>query len=288
MSFFRISYVNGRYVRHAEASIHIEDRGYQFSDGVYEVIQIKQGKFIDLEPHIKRLSRSLDTLEIKKDISDKALETILYELLRRNSVDNGTVYIQMTRGVAPRDHKFPSKKIRASIVITIQHMNFPPESEYERGVSVITYPDIRWGRRDVKSVSLLLNILAKEAAAKAKVKEAWLVKEDGTVTEGSSSNSFIVKDGVIYTHKADYSILGGITRAIILELAKDNGINFKEESFSLEDAKNADEAFASSTTMNVMPVTEIDGKKIGGGKVGEVTKKLVELYKKHVEEELSK
>lgn len=290
-NFSRISYISdiygSRFVNHPAAFSHIEDRGYQFSDGVYEVIAIENGKFIDGNLHIARLKRSLKELSIRIDFSLKSLNIIIKELLRRNKIKDAVLYMQVTRGVAARNHQFP-KNTKPTIVITLLPLKKPSDKEYEYGVGVISVSDIRWGRRDIKSISLLPNILAKQEAAVAKCREAWLVNADGCVTEGSSSNSFIVNSkGDLVTHKSDNNILGGITRDIVIKLAKKNKIKVIEKSFTLPEAIKAKEAFITSTTARILPVVKIDNKKIGNGKPGEVTRKLMEFYNLHINKEIN-
>lgn len=278
----RIAYVNGRYMDHALASVHIEDRGYQFSDGIYEYIAFYNRKLLDADAHFKRLERSLNELEIGSPVAAAALGVIIRELIERNGREDGGLYIQVTRGVAKRDHVFP-KNVRPTLVMTICGAKTPKPNEFADGVKVITTPDIRWGRRDIKSISLLANILAKQKASRQKVREALLTCEDGTINEGAASNAFIVnKSGTLLTHPLDENILGGITRDVVLKLARKAGIYVEEKPFSMTDAKNAAEAFITSTSINVLPVVKIDDKLIGGGKVGEVTKKLGELYNVHI------
>lgn len=278
----RIAYVNGSYVDHAQASVHIEDRGYQFSDGIYEYIAFYNGKLLDADAHFKRLERSLNELEIGFPVAASALGIIIRELIERNGREDGGLYIQVTRGVAKRDHVFP-KNVRPALVMTICGAKTPKPHEFSDGVKVITAPDKRWGRRDIKSISLLANILAKQEAARQKVREALLTRADGTINEGSASNAFIVnKSGTLLTHPLDENILGGITRDVVLRLARKAGIKAEEKAFSVTEAKNAAEAFITSTSINVLPVVKIDDKLIGGGKVGAVTKKLGELYNAHI------
>jgi D-alanine transaminase len=277
----RIAYVNGQYVPHQRASVHVEDRGYQFADGVYEVIAVKDGHLIDLDPHFDRLKRSLGELDIDAPMSRQALTFILKEVVRRNRVRNGIVYLQITRGVAPRDHQFPVDP-SAAVVVTARNAA-PKAAQREAGIGVITTPDIRWKRCDIKTVSLLPNVLAKQKAVEAGAYEAWQIDEEGNVTEGSATNAWIVtKDGEIVTRHTDDAILSGVTRLAVLELAKRDGIALIERPFSLEEAKAAKEAFLTSTTSNVMPVIEIDGSPIGNGHPGTVTRALSELYERFV------
>lgn len=277
----KISYVNGRYITHNEASVHIEDRGYQFSDGIYEVMLVQNGVLVEGDRHFVRLARSLRELSIPAPMSRAAMECIVRELLRKNRRRDGLLYIQVTRGVAKRDHAFP-KHAHASLVMTVSPPKFPGAALKKQGIEVITYPDIRWGRRDIKSISLLPNILAKQNAIKAGVKETWLVDEKGYVTEGSSTNCYIVKDQTLVTHPANERILGGVTRDVVLQLARSNGVKVDERPFTVQEAKAATEAFITSTTLGVMPVVKIDDSVIGNGYPRDVTMKLMELYDDHV------
>ncbi len=274
----RVAYVNGLYLPHRRAAVHVEDRGYQFADGVYEVIAVKNGRFVDDTPHLERLDRSLRELEIAPPMSRAALRVVMAEMLRRNRIRDGILYIQMTRGVAARDHPFPSDS-DASVVMTARIE--PPQDPRlgENGVDVISIPDIRWKRCDIKSVSLLPNILGKQAAHRAGAFEAWQINEEGFVTEGTSTNAWIVDaEGRLCTPPIDEQILSGITRRRILKLAKREGIDFSERYFTLKEAQSAREAFITSATTLVLPVTTIDDAVIGNGKPGTFTCKLREHY----------
>ena len=274
----RVAYVNGLYLPHRRAAVHVEDRGYQFADGVYEVIAVKNGRFVDDTPHLERLDRSLRELEIAPPMSRAALRVVMAEMLRRNRIRDGILYIQMTRGVAARDHPFPSDS-DASVVMTARIE--PPQDPRlgENGVDVISIPDIRWKRCDIKSVSLLPNILGKQAAHRAGAFEAWQINEEGFVTEGTSTNAWIVDaEGRLCTPPIDEQILSGITRRRILKLAEREGIEFSERYFTLKEAQSAREAFITSSTTLVLPVTTIDDAVIGNGKPGTFTCKLREHY----------
>lgn len=274
----RVAYVNGLYLPHRRAAVHVEDRGYQFADGVYEVIAVKNGRFVDDTPHLERLDRSLRELEIAPPMSRAALRVVMAEMLRRNRIRDGILYIQMTRGVAARDHPFPADS-DASVVMTARIE--PPQDPRlgENGVDVISIPDIRWKRCDIKSVSLLPNILGKQAAHRAGAFEAWQINEEGFVTEGTSTNAWIVDaEGRLCTPPIDEQILNGITRRRILKLAKREGIDFSERYFTLKEAQSAREAFITSATTLVLPVTTIDDAVIGNGKPGTFTCKLREHY----------
>lgn len=275
----RYAYVNGRYVHHRDACVHVEDRGYQFADGVYEVVTILDGRLVDEEGHLHRLERSLRELRIAWPMTRRALQLVMRSLIRRNGVRDGVIYLQITRGVAPRDFKFP-KNAESSVVMTTRRMTFATAAQLENGVAVITIPDIRWQRRDIKSVALLPQVLGKQRAHEAGAFEAWQVEEaEGLVTEGTSSNAWIVTDdGVLVTREASNRILNGITRLSILRLAAELGIPFQERAFSVEEAYSAKEAFISSASTFVMPVTRIDGRSIGDGKPGTLGRRLREFY----------
>jgi len=282
----RISYVNGHYVSHLSAFVHIEDRGYQFSDGVYEVIAIHKGKLIDMDDHMMRLTRSLEELEIAWPVCLRAIDMIIREVVRRNRIRDGMVYMQITRGVAPRAHEFPDHH-NSAFVVTAKR--FPPFDfdAANKGISIITTPEIRWQRRDIKSVSLLGNCLAKEKARQAGCYEAWFVEDNGMITEGTTSNSWIVNaKGELITRDVSNNILAGITRLSIMKVAKENNIMFSERAFSLEEAKSAKEAFISSTTSFVKPVLKIDNKTIGDGRVGPLSAKLLSYYSNHMKAQI--
>lgn len=279
----RIAYVNGRYLPHALAGVHVEDRGYQFSDGVYEVIAVQNGRFVDEDEHLNRLDRSLSELRMAWPMSPRAIRTAIRELVRRNRIGNrGIVYIQVTRGVAPRNHAFP-KSTESALVMTARSLPPLDRDVMRRGVSVITAPDLRWGRRDIKSISLLPNVLAKQMAIDHGAFEAWLVDDDGMITEGTSSNAWIVTaEGELATHNANRAILNGITRRMVMEICAQQGISFVERAFTIDEAKAAREAFLTSTTGLVKPVVQIDGTAIGAGGIGPVTEKLLEHYLDHM------
>ena len=274
----RYAYVNGRFVRHADATVHIEDRGFQFADGVYEVVSVLDGGFVDEKGHFARLNRSLGELRIAMPVSDSVLKLLMRELVRRNSVRDGYLYLQITRGVAPRDFKFP-KVSRATLVMTTRRQAFKPELPDEKGIKVVTVADIRWARRDIKSVALLPQVLAKQAAADAGAFEAWMIDPDGMVTEGASSNAWILtKDGILVTRQADHSTLHGITGNSLEYLAGEMGIPVERRAFSLAEAFEAREAFISSATTFCLPVTEIDGRPVANGHPGELARNLREHY----------
>jgi D-alanine transaminase len=265
----RVAYVNGRYVPFATASVHIEDRGYQFGDGVYEVCEIRDGALIDETRHLARLQRSLNELRIRAPIGTPALKFIIRELVACNHVRDGLLYIQVTRGAARRDHGFP-KAAAPALVMTARSLDRgPAEANAAKGVKVITLPDERWARPDIKSLQLLPNVLAKQAAREAGAFEAWLVDANGYVTEGASTNAWIVNAaGIIVTRQADRAILRGVTRTTLLEMAANEGLKFEERPFSLEEAYAAREAFLTSATNVAMPVVEINGRPVGNGGPG--------------------
>lgn len=281
----RIAYVNGQYVIHADASVHVEDRGYQFADGVYEVCEIRDGHLVDERRHLDRLDRSLRELRIDPPMDRGPLGVVLRETVARNRVRNGLVYLQVTRGVARRDHAFPAAGTPASLVVTARSVNFAASDKgAEVGIKVITVPDNRWERVDIKTVGLLPNVLAKQAAKEAGAKEAWFVDASGHVTEGSSTNAWIVTaDGKLVTRSADSGILRGITRTVLFDLAEKEQLRIEERAFTREEAMAAREAFISSATNLVMPVVMIDGKAIGEGTPGPMSRRLRERYHAYAE-----
>jgi D-alanine transaminase len=275
----RIAYVNGRYVPHRHATVHIEDRGFQFADAVYEVIAIRRGAFIDAERHLARLARSRAALKLAAPMSDAALMLVLHETARRNGVADGIVYLQISRGSAPRDFAFPAKP-RPSLVVTSRRQCIADPRLAARGVAVITVPDIRWRRPDIKSVSLLPNALAKQQAKEAGAYEAWQVDGEGNVTEGTSSNAWIVTDGdEVVTRRADGVILAGVTRLGVFDILARDGLRLVERPFSVAEAKAAREAMITSATNGVLPVVRIDGVPVGEGRPGPVALKLAAAYR---------
>jgi D-alanine transaminase len=281
----RIAYVNGRYLPLAQACVNVEDRGYQFSDGVYEVCEVRGGKLIDERRHIARLERSLSELRIAMPMSAAALGVVLREVVRRNRVRWGIVYLQITRGVARRDHAFPPTGTAPSVVVTARNMDFAAaEKLAEAGVSVISVPENRWARVDIKSVSLLPNVLAKQAAREQGAREAWFVDGAGRVTEGSSSNAWIVtRNGTVVTRHADHAILRGITRSVVLDVLRAHGLTLEERPFTLDEAHGAREAFITSASQIVLPVVRIDGRPVGNGAPGLVASALRRDYHDHVD-----
>ena len=274
----RIAYVNGRYAPHDEARVHIEDRGYQFSDGVYEVAAVCRGRVVDEEPHLDRLERSLQALCMDLPLPRRALRLVTREVLRRNRVRDGMVYLQITRGVAARDHPFPAAP-EGALVLTARPIDWPRTAADDRGVDVVSLPDQRWGRCDVKSVSLLPNVLGKQAARERGAFEAWFIDPDGYVTEGASTNAWLVDEGGrIVTRGLEANILGGITRQTVIALAGAAAIEVVERAFTLEEALQAPETFLTSTTAFVRGVVRIDGRTVGEGAPGPVTLRLRDAY----------
>jgi D-alanine transaminase len=281
----RIAYVNGRYLPLANATVNVEDRGYQFSDGVYEVCEVRAGLLIDERRHIERLKRSLSELRIAMPMSPAALGVVLREVVRRNRVRWGIVYLQITRGVSRRDHAFPPPGTAPSLVVTARNLDFAnAERLAANGVAVISVPDNRWDRVDIKSVSLLPNVLAKQAAREQGAREAWFVDREGRVTEGSSSNAWIVtRDGKVVTRHADHAILKGITRTVVLDVLAAQGLALEERPFTLEEAHAAREAFITSASQIVLPVVRIDGRPVGNGAPGLVAGALRRDYHRFAE-----
>ena len=276
----RWAYVNGRFVRHGEAAVHIEDRGYQLADGVYEVWAVFNGKLADAEGHYARLERSLDELKIARPMTRKALELVLREAVRRNHLKEGLLYLQVTRGVARRDHPFPVKPVPPALVVTAKHLDrAATNAKGEAGIGVITVPENRWGRCDIKTIGLLPNVLAKQAARERGAGEAWFVDDAGLVTEGAASNAWILdRNGTLRTRDTQANILRGVTRKTLLDVIAREGVTFEERPFTPEEAKAAKEAFITGAGALVTPVTSIDGKPIGDGRVGPLARRLRALY----------
>jgi D-alanine transaminase len=272
--------VNGRFVPHGEATVHIEDRGYQLADAVYEVWAVFGGKLADPEGHFARLERSLAELRIDMPMSRKALTLVLKEALRRNRVSEGLIYLQVSRGVAPRDHAFPKTPVRPAVVITVNRVDrAATEARAAAGVAVVTTPENRWGRCDIKTVGLLPNALAKQKAREVGAVEAWFVDDLGFVTEGASSNAWIVDgDGILRTRDTNANILRGVTRLSLLQLAREAGLKVEERPFTPEEAVQAKEAFITGAGTLVLPVVKVDGKPVGDGVPGPVATKLRRLY----------
>ncbi|MCC6736686.1 MAG: D-amino-acid transaminase [Bauldia sp.] len=265
----RIAYVNGRYLPLAEAAVHIEDRGFQFADAVYDVIEVRGGRLVEDERHLARLGRSLGELRIATPMTVSALGVVIREVVRRNHVRDGLAYVQVTRGVAPRDHAFPVPSVRPTLVVTARRSKPAVKIKGEAGITVVTVPETRWARVDIKTVSLLPNVLARQAAREAGANEAWFVGADGLVNEGSSSNAWIVTAaGELVTAPTTAMILRGVTRAVLLEVAATQGLTLVERRFSVAEALAAREAFITSATSLVTPVLSIDGAPVGNGGPG--------------------
>lgn len=273
----RTVYVNGDYVPEEEAKISIFDRAFLFADGIYEVTAVLDGKLVDYDAHMERLHRSLKEIGMAQPISDAELRAMHEELARRNGITEGLIYMQITRGVAERDFSYP-ENAKQTIVAFTQVKALADTPKARAGLRIITIPDIRWQRRDIKSTGMLAQAMGKQAAKEAGVDDAWMV-EDGHVTEGTSNTAFIVlDDNRLITRPLSNSILPGITRRTILRLAEAGEITIEERNFTVDEAKAASEAFITSASSFVMPVVEIDGAMVGGGQPGPVTRKLRELY----------
>ena len=275
----RIAYIDGVYQPLNMPGILVEDRGYQFADGVYEVCAIRGGKLLDEARHLDRLDYSLAALDMPPPMSRLALQQVMRETLRRNRVRDGILYMQVSRGVAPREHMF-NPDLKPVLVITARPIAADRRAQImKKGISVVSVPDQRWARCDIKSISLLPNVLARQSARNAKVQEAWQIDGQGLVTEGAATNAWIVDaKGVLRTRPASHEILNGIVRQVLLDCVADLGMKFEEKPFSLKEALAARECFSTASTMSVFPVIEIDGQKIGAGKPGEVAKMLSDAY----------
>ena len=272
----RTVYVNGEFLPESEGKISIFDRGFLFADGVYEVTAVVNGKLVDYDPHMERLERSLSELQMGWPCAKAELKAMHVEMVKRNALVEGIVYMQITRGSADRAFNFP-KDAKPTLIAFTQVMKLVDNPNAVTGIKVVTIPDIRWLRRDIKSVALLAPVLGKQAAYEQGAQEAWMV-EDGFVTEGTSSNAYIVKDGKVITRGLSHAILAGCTRRSLFRLAREQGVVIEERNFTAEEAYAADEAFLTSASQFVMPIVEIDGKRIGGGQVGPVVRKLRELF----------
>lgn len=276
----RVAYVNGRYLPHDEAQVHIEDRGFQFADSVYEVVAVMNGFMADAKGHLDRLERSVGELRMQMPVSRRVLEGLMRELLRRNRIRNAALYIQVTRGVAARDFSFPKKPVSPTLVMTVRPASYDIAARKASIKKVVTVPDIRWARRDIKSTALLAQVLARQIATDEGAYEAWMTDEDGFVTEGAACNAWIVtkkKELVTRPAKGNH-ILKGVTRSALQELCRKEGIKLVERPFTVKEAYAAQEAFCSSAVALIAPVGHIDGRKIGTGGLGSVTEKLFDLY----------
>ena len=276
----RIAYVNGRFVRHADACVHIEDRGLQLADAVYEVWAVFDGRLADAEGHFARLSRSLGELRIAEPMSRAALTVVLRETLRRNRVRDGLLYIQVGRGVAPRDHAFPRTPVAPSVIVTAKSVDrAAAEAKAAKGIGAVTTPENRWGRCDIKTTNLLPNVMARQAAAEAGAGEALFVDELGFVTEGAASNAWIVDgDGRLRTRDTNANILRGITRRTLMDIIRESGLEMDERPFTPAEARQAREVFITGAGALITPVVSIDGQPIGAGTPGPVATRLRSLY----------
>jgi D-alanine transaminase len=281
----RIAYVNGRYLPFHQAQVHVEDRGYQFADAVYEVCEVRGGRLIDERRHLERLKRSLGELRIPMPMSPRALGVVLHEVVARNRIGYGLVYLQISRGATRRDPAFPVPEVPPGVVVTARSLSRARnEALAAKGIAVVSVPDNRWGRVDIKTVSLLPNVLARQTAIDQGAREAWFVDKDGAVTEGASANAWIVTPGgVLVTRHADHAILRGITRTVVLAVVAAQGLTVEERAFTLQEAYAAREAFVTSATQIVMPVVSIDGHIIGDGKPGPVARALRTNFHDHAE-----
>jgi D-alanine transaminase len=276
----RIVYVNGRYLAYADAAVHVEDRGFQFADAVYEVCEVRSGRLVDETAHMQRLSRSLAALSIPEPMSAAAWARVMRETVRRNRVRDGLVYNQVSRGAHPRDFLFPPAGTKPTVVCLARATSRAAlEQRAKHGIAVKTVPDGRWARCDIKTVMLLPASLAREAARSAGAREAWYVDEEGYVTEGAASNAWIVdRQGRLITRPADHTILRGVTRSTLIELLRREGLELVERAFTIEEARCAREAFVTSATNTVLPVVAIDGQPIGDGSPGSLAASLRSMY----------
>ena len=281
----RIAYVNGRYLPMRSAMVHIEDRGYQFGDGVYEVCEVRAGRLIDERRHLARLRRSLDELRIRAPMSPQALGVVLREVIARNRIGYGIVYLQVTRGVARRDHAFPAPDVSPSLVVTARPLDRRRnEALAAAGIAVISVADNRWDRVDIKTIGLLPNVLARQAAIEQGARDAWFVDKNGAVTESASANAWIVTQaGALVTRPAAHGILRGITRTVLFDVAKAQGLALEERAFTLEEALAAREAFVTAASQIVLPVVRIDGRAIGDGKPGPIATALRREFHRYAE-----
>lgn len=280
----RIAYVNGRYLPQRDAAVNVEDRGYQFGDGIYEVVHLHGGRYVDEDRHLARLERSLGEIRLPMPMSRAALSTVLREVAQRNRVTEGLLYMQVTRGVARRDHAFPARPVPPALVVTVKRIPPYPNDVDRWAASCITMPDLRWARRDIKSVNLLPNVLARQAAKEQGAIEAILYDEaTGMVTEGAATTFWIVDEsGAIRTRHLDHVILPGCTRGALMTEMAEAGVPFDERGFSVEEMRRAREAFITSATSFVKPIVRIDGAPVGDGKVGPVVRRLFDLFARHV------
>lgn len=273
----KIAFVNGHFLPENKARISIFDRGFLFGDGIYEAISVLDGKLVDVKPHLARLDRSLEAVGMRAPYSHAEIIELLRELARQNNFKEGLLYFQVTRGIAPRAFHFPPESVDSSFVAFTLPMALIDRVEMREGVKLISTEELRWARRDIKSIGLLPQCLGKQAAVEQGCYEALMV-EDGMVTEGTSSSAYIIKDDILITRPLSRSILPGVTRRAIMALAQQDQIKIEERAFSLREAYEADEACITAASNFIMPVVEIDGHKIGNGKPGPIVSRLRELY----------
>jgi D-alanine transaminase len=280
-----VAYVNGRYRALGQAAVNVEDRGLQFGDGIYEVVYVQDGRLIDAQLHMARLQRSLREIDILLSLSSAALEIVMREVLRRNRISTGLLYLQVSRGVARRDHAFPATPVRPSLIVTARHRPAPPRDAAAWAGSAITLPDERWARCDIKSTNLLANVLAKQKAREAGAYEAILYDAAQTITEGASSSVWMVDSvGTLRTRKLGHEILPGCTRAALLDELSAGNIAVSETAFTLAELRGAREIFVTSATSFVKPIIRLDGAPVDDGVPGPVTTALFHRYTRHMQE----
>ena len=283
----QITYLNGEFVPHEKAFVHVDDRGFTFADGIYDFMLVHKGCMINEEAHLDRIDYSLGEMELERSLSRDELKVTLRELIARNELAEGFVYMQFTRGVAtPRYHPFPPKGTKPTTVITARHVPFPTWEQASEGVAVITLPDERWKRCDIKSLAILPNILAREKAVRAGAEEAWMFDEDGFITEGPACNAWIITaDGTVVTRYLDRAILSGVTRRKLRGVLDSQGVKLEERKFTVEEAKTAAEAYQTNSPFLVQPVTQIDDTVIGTGEAGPITLQILKAYRAALEEQ---
>lgn len=283
----RIAYVNGRYVPLQHAQVPMEDRGYQFADGIYEVIVFYNRLFLDEQPHIARLHQSLEQLNIPAPMSEPALRLIMRQMVAKNPYTNGFIYLQITRGMARRNHVF-SQPLQPSVTMSVMPEKRLPDDCYDEGIRVITHPDQRWARCDIKSIALLPNVLARQQAAEEGAREALLFDAQDCLREGTLSSAFVVRGGEVHTHPDGPEVLPGVRKQVMHRLCEELGIVWRERAIPREEVLSADEVFLTSANSHVLPVTSIDGARIGAGRIGAVTGRLLAAYRDHVTQQTGK
>ena len=280
----RVAYVDGRYLRHGEAGVHIEDRGLQLGDSVYEALRIESGRLRDVKEHFDRLERSLREIEMTLPMTRQALAHVMHEVVRRNGVPDGLLYLQVTRGAVRRDHPIPEHSPKPTLILTVHALDVAAMARRRReGIAVITKPDERWARCDIKSTQLLANLMAKTAARRAGAFEVWLLDSEGFVTEGASTTAWIVDGaGSLVTRDLSHAILPGVTRRVVLELVREARIPLVERRFTPAEATTAREAFLTAASGAAIPIVTVDGRPVGDGKPGPLTCRIAELYGGHM------